>query len=89
MRIKNGFVLRKVCNENVIVDEEIEAINFDKMFVLNESAAWLWEQAQAMGNFTIETLAEKLCEAYDVTPDEAKTDVAEIIADWQKVDVVE
>jgi hypothetical protein len=89
MRIKNGFVLRKVCNENVIVDEEIEAINFDKMFVLNESAAWLWEQAQAMGNFTIETLAEKLCEAYDVTPDEAKADVAEIIADWQKVDVVE
>ncbi len=89
MRIKNGFVLRKVCNENVIVDEEIEAINFDKMFVLNESAAWLWEQAQAMGNFTIETLAEKLCEAYDVTHDEAKADVAEIIADWQKVDVVE
>lgn len=89
MRIKNGFVLRKVCNENVIVDEEIEAVNFDKMFVLNESAAWLWEQAQAMGNFTIETLAEKLCEAYDVTPDEAKADVAEIIADWQKVDVVE
>jgi hypothetical protein len=89
MRIKNGFVLRKVCNENVIVDEEIEAINFDKMFVLNESAAWLWEQAQAMGNFTIETLAERLCEAYDVTPDEAKADVAEIIADWQKVDVVE
>ena len=89
MRIKNGFVLRKVCNENVIVDEAIEAINFDKMFVLNESAAWLWEQAQAMGNFTIETLAEKLCEAYDVTPDEAKADVAEIIADWQKVDVVE
>ena len=89
MRIKNGFVLRKVCNENVIVDEEIEAVNFDKMFVLNESAAWLWEQAQAMGNFTIETLAEKLCEAYDLTPDEAKADVAEIIADWQKVDVVE
>ena len=36
-----------------------------------------------------ELLAEKLCEAYDVTPDEAKADVAEIIADWQKVDVVE
>ena len=89
MRIKNGFVLRKICNEYVIVNEGLEAINFDKMFALNESAAWLWEKAQAMGNFTIETLAEKLCEAYDVTPDEAKADVAEIIADWQDVDIVE
>ena len=26
---------------------------------------------------------------YEVTADEAKADVAEIIADWQKVDVVE
>ena len=42
-----------------------------------------------MSDFTIETLAERLCEEYEVTADEAKADVAEIIADWQKVDVVE
>ena len=89
MRIKNGFVLRKVCNENVIVGEGLGIINFGKMLVLNECAAWLWEQAQVMGDFTIETLAEKLCETYDVMPDEVKADVAEIIADWQNVDVLE
>ena len=88
MRIKQGFVLREVCGENVIVGEGLGAINFGKLLALNESAAWLWKQAQEMGDFTVETLAERLCEEYDVTPDEARTDVAAIIADWQNAGVV-
>lgn len=89
MKIKKGFVLREVCSERVIMGEGLGAINFGKLLVLNEMAAWLWQQAQAMGDFTVEALAEKLCEEYDVTADEAKADVAEMIAEWQKVDVVE
>lgn len=49
----------------------------------------LWKQAQEMGDFTVEALADQLCEEYDVAPDEARQDVADIIAEWQKVDVVE
>jgi hypothetical protein len=89
MRLKKGFVLREVCGERVIMGEGLGAINFGKLLALNETAAWLWKQAQEMSDFTIETLAERLCEEYEVTADEAKADVAEIIADWQKVDVVE
>ena len=89
MKIKKGFVLREVCGERVIMGEGLGAINFGKLLALNETAAWLWKQAQEMSDFTIETLAERLCEEYEVTADEAKADVAEIIADWQKVDVVE
>ena len=89
MRIKKGFVLREVCGEHVIVGEGLGAINFGRMLALNESAAWLWKEAQAQGDFTIEALADKLCEAYDVTPDEAQKDVADIIAEWQKVEVLE
>ena len=88
MRIKQGFVLREVCGENVIVGEGLGAINFGKLLALNESAAWLWKQAQEMGDFTVEALAERLCEQYDVAPDEARTDVASIIADWQNAGVV-
>ena len=89
MKIKKGFVLREVCSERVIMGEGLGAINFGKLLALNETAAWLWQQAQAMGDFTVEALAEKLCEEYEVEADEAKADVAEIIAEWQKVDVVE
>jgi hypothetical protein len=89
MKIKEGFVLRQVCGENVIVGEGLNAINFGKMLALNETAAWLWQQAVAMGEFTVETLADKLCEEYDVTQDEARRDVAAIIDEWNSVGVIE
>ena len=89
MKIKKGFVLREVCGESVIVGEGLGAINFGKMLALNETAAWLWKQALEMGDFTAESLAEKLCEEYDVRPDEARQDVADIINEWQQVEVVE
>ena len=89
MRLRKGFVLREVCGERVIMGEGLGAINFGKLLALNETAAWLWQQSQAMGDFTVESLAQKLCEEYEVEADEAKADVAEIIAEWQNVDVVE
>ena len=89
MRLRKGFVLREVCGERVIMGEGLGAINFGKLLALNETAAWLWQQAQAMGDFTVESLAEKLCEEYEVEADEAKADVAEIIAEWQNVSVIE
>ena len=89
MKIKEGFVLRQVCGENVIVGEGLNAINFGKMLALNETAAWLWQQAVAIGEFTVETLADKLCEEYDVTQDEARRDVAAIIDEWNSVGVIE
>lgn len=89
MRIKNGFVLRQVCGENVIVGEGLGAINFGKMLALNETAAWLWQQAVAMDNFTIDTLAQKLCDEYEVSLDEAQADVKSIVDEWTAVGVIE
>ena len=89
MKIKKGFVLREVCGENVIIGEGLGAINFGKMLALNESAAWLWKQAVEMGDFTLEALAEKLCQEYEVSAEEALQDVTEMIGEWQRVNVVE
>ena len=89
MKLKKGFVLRQVCGENVIVGEGLGAINFGKLLALNESAAWLWKQAQEMGDFTVDTLTDRLCEEYDVSKEEARKDVADIIASWQSVDVID
>jgi hypothetical protein len=89
MRIKKGFVLRQVCGKNVIVGEGLEAIDFGKLLSLNETAAWLWNEAQSQGDFTVESLADKLCEEYDVAPDAARQDVTDIIAEWSNLNVVE
>ena len=89
MKIKKGFVLREVCSERVIMGEGLGAINFGKLLALNETAAWLWQQAQAMGDFTVEALAEKLCEEYDVTAEEARSCVTDILEKWDKEGVIE
>lgn len=88
MRIKNGFVLREVCGEQVIMGEGVGALDFGKLLCLNETAAWLWQKASE-GDFTIESLADALCGEYDVSAEQAKNDVAAIVAEWQKVNVLE
>ena len=89
MRLKKGFVLREVCGERVITGEGLEAINFGKLLALNETAAYLWQQATEQGDFTIDSLAEKLCEDYEVEKQTATADVAGSLKEWQEVGVIE
>ena len=89
MKQKEGFVLREVCGENVIMGEGLGAIDFGKLLSLNETAAWLWKEAERQGEFTVESLAEALCNEYDVTLEEAKADVAEVTAQWKASGVME
>lgn len=89
MRIKKGFVLREVCGKQVIMGEGLGAINFGRMLSLNETAGWLWKQASEMEEFDAELLTERLCEEYDVTADEARKDVTDIIAEWQSLNLIE
>ena len=89
MRIKNGFVLREVCGEHVIMGEGLKAIDFRKILSLNESAAWLWEEAKAQGDFDVESLTARLCEEYEVTAEEARVCVTDILEKWEKEGVIE
>lgn len=89
MRIKKDFVLREVCGQNVIICEGLKAIDFRKLLALNETAAWLWKEAQAQGNFTVESLTERLCEEYDVTAEEARSCVTELLGKLENEGVIE
>ncbi|MBQ8657345.1 MAG: PqqD family protein [Prevotella sp.] len=89
MKQKKGFTLRQVCGENVIVGEGLEAINFGKLISLNESAAFLWKQATELGEFTPQQLADALQQEYEVSDEQAQTDVNRIVKEWQKVGIVE
>ncbi len=89
MKIKKGFVLRTVCGENVIVGEGLDAINFGRMLSLNETAAWLWKQALEQGDFTAESLVKALCSEYEVSPEQALSDIKETLDNWSKLGVIE
>ncbi len=89
MRIKKDFVLREVCGENVIMCEGLKAIDFRKILVLNKSAAWLWKEAQAQGDFTVESLTERLCEEYEVSTEEARSCMTDLIEKLDKEGVID
>ena len=89
MRIKKDFVLREVCGENVIMCEGLKAIDFRKILALNESAAWIWKEAQAQGDFTVESLTSRLCEEYHVTAEEARSSVKGFLEELDKEGVIE
>ena len=42
MRIKDGFELREICGEHVILSHGMDNIDFSKIISLNETAAFLW-----------------------------------------------
>ena len=89
MRIKSGFTLRRVGGQDTVMARGAAAARFGQVLQLSESAAWLWREAQRQGDFTVESLAEALCQEYDITPEDALADVAELTAQWQQVGVVE
>ena len=83
MRQKKGLVLRDVCGEKVIIGEGLEAVDFGRLMCLNDTAAWLWEKASEMGEFTVEGLTKALFEEFEVTKEQALHDVKDIVDKWK------
>ena len=88
MKTVAGFRLRKLGNEYVLIGETLELINFNKMITLNETAAFLWQQAEQLPDFNTEMLCRALCAEYDVTPEQAMTDITNTIAMWREAGVL-
>lgn len=86
MKLKNGFVLREVAGETVVVPVEAD-LNFNGMITLNEAAKVLW------GVLEKETTAEELVDAilaeFDVDRATAQNDVDAFIQKLKGLDFLE
>ena len=93
MKTIEGFRLRKLGNEYILVGESMALINFNKMITLNETAAFLWEKAEQQtkdqGAFTAQELTQALCAEYEVAADQAAKDVEATVASWLEAGVIE
>ena len=88
MKIKDGFVLRQMCGENIVAGEGLQHINFNKLLSLNESAAYLWTELVGK-EFTQEEMAELLIARYGIDKQLAMTDSGNLIAAWVDAGVAE
>lgn len=88
MRIKDGFKLRKVMGESVVVGEGVEQIDFNKLVTLNRSATYLWQSVENK-EFNVDDLVSLLVNKYNVPIDLALKDAAYIAEEWINNGLVE
>lgn len=81
MKIKNGYELRNICGENIIISYGKENINFTKVITLNETAACIWNKVIGT-EFTVADGVAALMEEYEVDEATASADVEKLYDTW-------
>lgn len=79
MKTKEGFMLRQLGEQYVVVALGNASKEFHGMIRLNSTGAYLWEKL-SRGNLTKEQLTEAMLEKYDVDKETAGKDVESFIS---------
>ena len=77
MKIKEGFLLRNVGDNHIVVPVGAASVDFRCIITLNDTGAFIWEQLRE--NCTMEDVVKAMLAEYDVTVDIAAADVAAFI----------
>ncbi len=88
MKIKDGFVLRTIGDNYMVVGEGLAQIDFNKIVSLNSTAAYLWKNVLGK-DFDTQTLTDLLLAEYDVDKDTALKDAAALVQKWVEAGLIE
>jgi hypothetical protein len=77
MLIKNGFMLREIAGQSVVVPLGARVVEFNGIMTLSESGAFLWRRLEK--NASIEEMVNALLDEYDVDRDTATKDVEDFV----------
>ena len=87
--IKKDFLIHTIANEKVLIGNG-EQINFSKMLVLNDTAAFIIAELQKQdAPIALEELAQSLHEHFEVEYEVAFSDVKELLDQLQEQEVIE
>ena len=88
MRTVDGYVLKSLGSQNLLVGVGANVAHSGVLRNLNESAAYLWKSVEGK-DFTEETLVDLLLDEYEVSREEASEAVKDLLKDWVEQKVVE
>lgn len=86
MKIKDGFLLRKVGGQNVVVALGEASRSFNGIIRLNDTGVFLWQQLQQ--DITEERLLDLLTQEYDIDSAQARKDIAEFLESLRKAAIL-
>lgn len=87
MKKIDGFVMRRLGQEAMIVAESVDLIDFDRIVSLNSSAAYVWESLPDT-DFTTQTITDILMRRYDVDDKLACKDAEDLVKVWLKAGII-
>ena len=88
MKIRDGFILRKVSEAYVVIATGEAAASFNGMITLNETGALLWEKL-VEGCDGKKVLVDALLAEYDVSEELAAKDVDAFVAKVEAAGILE
>ena len=77
MKIRKGFILRRVMGQAIVVATGEASQQFKGMIKLNQTAADIWSWLAA--GLSEEETAKQLAEKYQISPEKAADDVSKLI----------
>ncbi len=87
MKIKDGYILREVAGNTIVVPVGDAVMDFNGMINLNETGAFLWKLLE--NDVQPKFLLEELMKEYDVDEAEAKEAITEVVNKLYSVGVLD
>lgn len=87
MKIKDGFMLREVAEQWVVIPLGERVIEFNGIMTLSESGAILWKLME--NNATEEELIRAVLEEYNIDEETAKKDIHEFVFSLKDKELLE
>ena len=73
MKVKEGFMLKQVCDEFMVVPVGAASVDFEWVIRLNETGALLWKLLEK--GATKEDMLKNILDEYDVSASVASADI--------------
>jgi len=80
------FVTRQIAGQTIIVPVRDRSADLDAIYTLNEVGSRIWELLE--GPTSTQSLAGRISEEFDVSPEQAAQDVAEFLGELQAICLV-
>ena len=87
MKLRYDLVLRNVAGETILVPVGEAAKKYSGLFAVNELGAFLWEHIPHVENE--EALVDLVLEDYEVSREEAESDVREFLGKLREMELLD
>ena len=86
MKIKEGFILRKIADSDIVVPVGDNIANFNGVVMLNETATFLWDLLKE--GTELRLLTEALSMEYQISWEVAQKDTERFISQLQEAQML-